>query len=161
MAKLEKESLPRSKYFRTISEREVQELEQTLQRRREDTKTPVADYERVYEVLDKLIKERLKDSNGYTRIFFPDSKVWKKGFRLVENTKILHSFADLGIYDYTDCLYLDSREEGDEEVTTLYLKYSKGSQKEVLQIDLSFLPPFDVIHEIFRLTVFSGKERRF
>ena len=156
MAKLEK-----SKYFRTISQREVQELEQILQKHQESTKTPVADYGKVYEVLDKLIKERLKDSNGYTRIFFPDSGVWNKGFRLIENTRILHSFADLGIYDYTDCLYLDFKEEGEDDVMTLYLKYSKGSQKEVLQIDLSSLSPLDVIHEIFKLTVFSGKERRF
>ena len=75
----------------------------------------------------------------------------------IHNLSILNEFAYLGIYDYTEYLTLDFYKGN----ATLYLKYF--NQDKNIEYDLSGYTTSEIIHEIFKLTIFSGfvKRRRF
>ena len=72
----------------------------------------------------------------------------------LHNTDILNEFAYLGIYDYTSYLFLDFYKGS----VTLYLQY--WNEKENLEIDLTCYGTREIIYEIFKYTIFSGKGQR-
>lgn len=79
----------------------------------------------------------------------------EKGQCTLHNLSIVNEFADLGIYDYTDYLFLDFYKGNG----TLYMQYFQ--QHENFEIDLGGLGTVDIIYLIFEKTIFSGyKERR-
>ncbi|MCD8166929.1 MAG: hypothetical protein LUE93_12930 [Bacteroides sp.] len=71
------------------------------------------------------------------------------------NQLILSRFADLGIYNYTNYLYLDFY----EGIPTLYFQYREEAANRM--IELPGVDTVEIIYEIFRYTIFSeraGKE---
>jgi hypothetical protein len=72
----------------------------------------------------------------------------------VSNMSIVNEFAHLGIYDYTSYLFLDFY----KGKPTLYLKYFY--EEENLEFDFWSLGTVEIIYEIFKLTIFSGKGTR-
>jgi len=70
------------------------------------------------------------------------------------NLAIVNEFADLGIYDYTNYLFLDFyKGQG-----TLYLQYFHESEH--FSFDLVGYGTVKIIYEIFEKTIFSGKSKR-
>lgn len=74
----------------------------------------------------------------------------------VFNTAILNEFAYLGIYDYTEYLFLDFYKGH----CKLYLKYWVGEDENLVAIDDSGYGTTDIIYKIFELTIFSGRGTR-
>ena len=70
------------------------------------------------------------------------------------NLDVLNIFADLGIYDYTEYLFLDFY----KGCGTLYLKYF--GERENLEFQLSGLGTVEIIYTIFKMTIFSEKTTR-
>lgn len=79
-----------------------------------------------------------------------------KGQVTLFNQAIVNLFADLGIYDYTDYLFLDFY----KGTPTLYLQYFQSAKR--LELDLSGYGTVELIYEIFEKTIFSkhGTRRR-
>lgn len=78
------------------------------------------------------------------------------GWATVFNTAILNEFASLGIYDYTEYLFLDFY----KGCPTVYLKYFNDPEEKNQEFDFSSLSTSEIIYEIFRLTIFSGRRTR-
>lgn len=76
------------------------------------------------------------------------------GERTLYNLKLLNLFAYLGIYDYTHYLVLDFYKGSG----TIYLKYF--NEDRTVEIDVSGYGTVDIIYEVFKLTIFSGKDAR-
>lgn len=72
----------------------------------------------------------------------------------IYNQMILNKFAHLGIYDYTRFLVLDFY----KGVGTLYFQY--WNSDEVCEIEFPGLGTVEIIEEILKLTVYSGKQKR-
>ena len=72
----------------------------------------------------------------------------------IYNQMILNKFAHLGIYDYTRFLFLDFY----KGVGTLYFQY--WNSDEVYEIEFPGLGTVEIIEEILKLTVYSGKQKR-
>jgi hypothetical protein len=72
----------------------------------------------------------------------------------LHNMKILNKFAESGIYDYTYYLFLDFY----KGTPTLYMRY--WNEEENIEIDFDGYKTVDIIYEILKLTVLSGKEKR-
>lgn len=79
---------------------------------------------------------------------------WTPGSCTVHNLMVLNNFAHLGIYDYTDYLFLDFY----KGIGTLYIRYWNGNQPE--EHDFSGYGTAEIIYEIFQLTIFSDKPTR-
>lgn len=75
----------------------------------------------------------------------------KKGECTLLNLKIINKFADLGIYDYTDYLFLDFYKGHG----TLYFKYFQSTEN--LEVDLGGYGTVEIIYEIFERTIFSDR----
>jgi len=73
----------------------------------------------------------------------------------VFNTAILNVFAYLGIYDYTEYLFLDFYKGH----CKLYLKYWNGTENLEL-IDESGYGTTEIIYKVFEATIFSGRPKR-
>jgi len=81
----------------------------------------------------------------------------KTGSCVVHNINILNKFAYLGLYDYTEFLYLDFY----KGYGIIYLKYWRGDYLEIGESgDLSGMTTSEIIYEIFKLTILSGKNTR-
>jgi|GEM_PF-291323 len=78
----------------------------------------------------------------------------KRGQCVTSNQAILNEFADLGIYDYTDYLFLDFYKGHG----TLYFRYFSSNEHE--QIELGGYGTVDIIYHIFEKTIFSDKGER-
>lgn len=78
----------------------------------------------------------------------------RTGECMLHNLDVLNSFADLGIYDYTEYLFLDFY----KGCGTLYLKYFGGHEN--LEFQLSGSGTVDFIYEIFKATIFSSRATR-
>lgn len=78
----------------------------------------------------------------------------RKGECTVSNISILNEFADLGIYDYTDYLFLDFY----KGTPTLYLKYFQSDQR--IEENLSGYGTVELIYTIFEKTIFTDKTTR-
>ena len=80
----------------------------------------------------------------------------EKGECTLHNQRILNKFAFLGIYDYTNYLFLDFY----KGCGTLWLKYFQGEENYNNEVDLCGFTTSEIIYEIFELTIFSGKKQR-
>lgn len=79
----------------------------------------------------------------------------KIGDCTLHNLSVLNTFIDLGIYDYTDYLFLDFYKGS----PTLYMKYFQTDQN--LEFDKwSGFGTSEIIYEIFKLTILSNKPKR-
>jgi len=78
----------------------------------------------------------------------------RKGECTVSNMAIINQFADLGIYDYTNYLFLDFY----KGTPTLYLQYFNSDER--VEADLGGYGTVDLIYEIFERTIFSEKGTR-
>lgn len=72
----------------------------------------------------------------------------------LQNIAILNEFADLGLYDYTNYLFLDFYKGHG----TLYLRYFQ--ENEDLEFDLGGCGTVEIIYEVFLKTIFSSKPTR-
>ena len=100
--------------------------------------------------------EKLKfNMSGYDSFDASDS-LSKMGSCTVHNQKVLNVFAYLGLYDYTDFLFLDFYKGG----SRLYFKYWNEDE---LYIDEDFANGYstsEIIYKIFTLTILSDKKTR-
>lgn len=71
------------------------------------------------------------------------------------NMEIVNEFADIGIYDYTDYLFLDFY----KGTGTLYFRYFGGYNGDQ-ELDLSGMGTVEIIYEIFKKTIFSDRAKR-
>jgi len=78
----------------------------------------------------------------------------KIGSCTVSNMEVLNEFADLGIYDYTNYLFLDFYKGG----AFLYFKYFYEDECHV--IEFHGKGTTELIYEVFKVTIFSGKPTR-
>lgn len=95
-------------------------------------------------------------TNHKTKVSF-DFSGYDSGYRgqnVEINSLILNIFSRFGIYDFTHYLYLDFY----KGAPTLYLMY--WGEEENKEFDFSGLSTSEIIYEIFKLTVFSGKKER-
>ncbi len=117
----------------------------------------------------EFIRQRLKfNGNFANNLRYVDEDVFKKEHRrfdmsgyetetgqcTVVNLSILNTFADLGIYDFTNYLFLDFY----KGQPTLYLKYFNDNEN--LEFELDGSGTVEIIFEIFQKTIFSGKHKR-
>lgn len=72
----------------------------------------------------------------------------------VKNQNILNEFAALGIYDYTEYLFLDFY----KGTPTLYLKYWGDDQN--IEESFTGLGTTEIIYEVFQRTIFSERGTR-
>lgn len=77
-----------------------------------------------------------------------------EGENTVFNQSILNEFANLGIYNYTSYLFLDFF----KGTPTLYLQYFGENTN--LVIELGGYGTTEIIYEVFKLTIFSDKNKR-
>ena len=102
------------------------------------------------ELLKGIIRENLNgekfNMSGY------DGK--KKGSCTLQNQELLNRFAYLGIYDYTEFLFLDFYKGS----PTIYLKY--WGDNETIEIGMTGATRTEIIYHIIELTVLSGNKKR-
>jgi hypothetical protein len=109
-------------------------------------------------IRERLTKdgERLRfEMTGYDSSDIPNS-LYQKGSCTLHNQKILNVFAYLGLYDYTNFLFLDFY----KGTSSLYFKYWGDDE---LFIDDDFTigaTTTEIIYEIFKLTILSNRETR-
>ena len=109
-------------------------------------------------IRERLTKdgERLRfEMTGYDSSDIPNS-LYQKGSCTLHNQKILNVFAYLGLYDYTNFLFLDFYKGG----SSLYFKYWGDDE---LFIDPDFTngaTTTQIIYEIFKLTILSNRKTR-
>lgn len=72
----------------------------------------------------------------------------------LHNMGVLNLFADLGVYDYTEYLFLDFY----KGLGTIYLKY--WGDNENYEVEVSGYTTSSIILKIIRLTALSGKTTR-
>ena len=109
-------------------------------------------------IRERLTKdgERLRfEMTGYDSSDIPDS-LYKKGSCTLHNQKILNVFAYLGLYDYTNFLFLDFYKGG----SSLYFKYWRDDELFIDDNFTSGATTTQIIYEIFKLTILSDKMTR-
>jgi hypothetical protein len=95
---------------------------------------------------DELFKEHRRfEMSGYES---------RTGECTLHNLSIVNEFADLGIYDYTDYLFLDFHKGSGK----LYLQYFQSNERE--EINVSGEGTVDIIYKIFEKTIFSNYPNR-
>jgi hypothetical protein len=72
------------------------------------------------------------------------------------NMKILNAFAFLGIYDYTEFLFLDFY----KGIPRLYFKYWCDEKYQNHEDDLIGSSTSEIIYKIFEITIFTDKQKR-
>jgi hypothetical protein len=80
----------------------------------------------------------------------------KSGSCVIHNQSILNIFAYLGIYDYTEYLYLDFY----KGYPTLYMKYWGDSENIEYTFGDDNVGTVEIIYQIFQLTILSNKNKR-
>ena len=120
------------------------------------------------EVLE-FIRERLSFTNNIeSQLRHSDKEIFKKEHRRFEmsgyesetgqctthNLEIVNEFANLGIYDYTNYLFLDFYKGHG----TLYLKYFNDNES--LEFELGGFTTSEIVYEIFTKTIFTGESTR-
>lgn len=111
-------------------------------------KTLEFDYSVKTSLRNSEIKDHIRfDMTGYD---IPS----KNFFNAVHTNYILSLFAGIGIFDYTDFLYLDFYKGN----PTLYLRH--WSENETIEVDLSGYGTVEIIDTIIEMTVLSGKYKR-
>ncbi|KPW03625.1 hypothetical protein AN213_00787 [Pseudoalteromonas sp. P1-8] len=107
--------------------------------------------------LQAFIRGRLNKFDGVesTKLRFEMSGYESNiGACTVHNTNILNLFADLGIYDYTEYLFLDFYKGNG----TIYIKYWADNQN--YEVDVSGCTTSGIILKVVKLTVLSGRSTR-
>ncbi len=95
---------------------------------------------------DALSKEHRRfDMSGYES---------KTGECTIKNLSIINTFAELGIYDYTEYLFVDFYKG---HGTLYYKDFFEYGNKE---IDLGGLGTTEIIYKIFLATILSNKSKR-
>lgn len=109
------------------------------------------------EELKAFVKGRLNQFDGVksTKLRFDMSGYESnKGACTVHNTNILNLFADLGVYDYTEYLFLDFY----KGCGTIYFKYWGDNKNH--EVEVSGYTTSGIILKIVQLTVLSGRNTR-
>ena len=132
---------------------------QTLGMLKKQSKEDVFNFIRERLALDKNLLSQLRyikgeDMRKEHRRFEMSGYEDQKGQCTLFNLSIVNEFADLGIYDYTDYLFLDFY----KGTPTLYLQYFQSNEK--LQLELGGYGTVEIIYEIFERTIFSEKPTR-
>lgn len=78
-----------------------------------------------------------------------------KGTCVMHNQKVLNTFAYLGIYDYTDYLYVDFYKGGGRLGYRLW-----GGRHEHKEVELAGDGTIEIILAVFKLTVLSNRDTR-
>lgn len=133
--------------------------DQTAEMLKKQSKEDVYNFIRTRLAFDKNLLDQLRhvDKNEMLkehRRFEMSGYEDKKGECTLFNLAIVNEFADLGIYDYTEYLFLDFHKGHG----TLYLKYFNSNEK--LEIELGGYGTVEIIYEIFEKTIFSNKPTR-
>ncbi len=123
------------------------------------TKEEVLSFIRKRLSFDKKIQSQLRkvDENEFAsehRRFNMTGYESQKGECTLSNLAIVNEFADLGIYDYTNYLFLDFY----KGVGTLYFQYFGEDQNQTLE--LAGCGTTEIIYTIFKKTIFSNKSTR-
>jgi len=109
-------------------------------------------------IRERLTKdgERLRfEMSGYDSSDIPNS-LYEKGSCTLHNQKILNVFAYLGLYDYTNFLFLDFYKGG----SRLYFKYWCDDEL-FINDDFTYgATTTEIIYEIFKLTILSNRDTR-
>lgn len=113
--------------------------------------------------IKEFIRERLtKDGerlrfkmSGYDSSDIPNS-LYEKGSCTLHNQKILNVFAYLGLYDYTNFLFLDFYKGG----SSLYFKYWRDDELFINDDFTNGATTTEIIYEIFKLTILSNRDTR-
>lgn len=132
---------------------------ETAEMLRKRSKDDVLDFIRKRLAFDETLQSQLRymDKDGIEkehRRFDMSGYEDKKGQCTLFNQAILNEFADLGIYDYTDYLFLDFY----KGTPTLYMQYFQSNER--VEDDLSGLGTVDIIYEIFERTIFTDRGTR-
>lgn len=109
-------------------------------------------------IRERLTKdgERLRfEMSGYDSSDIPNS-LYEKGSCTLHNQKILNVFAYLGLYDYTDFLFLDFYKGG----SRLYFKYWRDDELFINDDFTNGATTTEIIYEIFKLTILSNRDTR-
>tara|TARA_B110000285_G_scaffold235494_1_gene317584 strand:- start:1339 stop:1758 length:420 start_codon:yes stop_codon:yes gene_type:complete len=100
--------------------------------------------------------EKLKfNMSGYDSVDASNS-LREMGICTVHNQKVLNVFAYLGLYDYTDFLFLDFYKGG----SRLYFKYWNDDELYINEDFTNGHSTSEIIYEIFTLTILSNKTTR-
>ena len=89
-------------------------------------------------------------------LFDASNSLSKMGSCTVHNQKVLNVFAYLGLYDYTDFLFLDFYKGG----SRLYFKYWNDDELYINEDFTNGHSTSEIIYEIFTLTILSNKTTR-
>ena len=109
-------------------------------------------------IRERLTKdgERLRfEMTGYDSSDIPNS-LYEKGSCTLHNQKILNVFAYLGLYDYTNFLFLDFYKGG----SRLYFKYWHDDELFINDAFTNGATTTEIIYEIFKLTILSNRDTR-
>ena len=112
--------------------------------------------------LKKLTPDEIK---MYIRGVKGEDRFEMSGYNIIDtnveihNRSILDKFAFLGIYDYTNFLYLDFF-KGTVTLFYRYFRYSFEEDVIVNAIDLTGYSTTEIIYKIFELTIFSDNPKR-
>ena len=109
-------------------------------------------------IRERLTKdgERLRfEMTGYDSSDIPNS-LYQKGSCTLHNQKILNVFAYLGLYDYTNFLFLDFYKGG----SRLYFKYWHDDELFINDAFTNGATTTEIIYEIFKLTILSNRDTR-
>jgi len=109
-------------------------------------------------IRERLTKdgERLRfEMTGYDSSDIPNS-LYKKGSCTLHNQKILNVFAYLGLYDYTNFLFLYFYKGG----SSLYFKYWRDDELFINDDFTIGATTTEIIYEIFKLTILSNRLTR-
>jgi len=109
-------------------------------------------------IRERLTKdgERLRfEMTGYDSSDIPNS-LYQKGSCTLHNQKILNVFAYLGLYDYTNFLFLDFYKGG----SSLYFKYWRDDELFINDDFTIGATTTEIIYEIFKLTILSNRLTR-
>ena len=114
---------------------------------------------------EKMTKDRLKTMTKNEVIDFIRLKKGDLHFNFsgyenntgectMHNQKVLNVFAEYGIYNYTDYLFLDFY----KGIPTLYLRYFQTDEN--LEFDFGGYTSSEIIYEIFKLTIIPFEKGR-
>ena len=159
LEKLEKAENESKNHYQYLDEKkDTVLLNLTVGELRKKDKDEILDYIRYRLSVGMKSTEYHKRFNmsGYEDLFNGiDREASYTGRCVLSNLEVLNTFADLGIYNYTDYLYLDFY----KGIGTLYFRYL-GHNEMNREEDFGGYGTTDIIYEIFLRTIFSNMVQR-
>ena len=128
--------------------------EQDLEFLKTATKTDIKDWIRYKLTVRDSYGGRPDMIKGYRRRFEFSGYENKTGDCTLHNLSVLNTFAYLGIYDYTDFIFLDFYKG------SVDLHYKFFQSKEYICEDLTGYGTVDIIFFILNITIFSNNRER-